>query len=285
MASSETNSIMKPFAWCALVGLALLLFFSSRLSVSRPTTAADRVIRDAALSVEEASLSRLDAGEAPAVVRKQLLAIKQRENEEWTERNIRRNPVLYLEHCKTMLQSLREDLLDAQFGARVEQTRFQRLIKEDKLAMDTGRAFIAEAESLFGGVISFPVQIGGVSYSGETFTNAVLDADASVTRAEKAISIHETSAKKAEELALFLTGTIAGLDEELEAIPLEIEALKAQEAQKAAKETRSRIANLLDGVHELSRSTAISPTPSHARQTSLHDIFTRNHKTEKESSK
>lgn len=265
--------------WIVLACFAILILFSGRLSSGRPETAAGRAVRDAALSVEELSLPRIESGDTPAVVRQQLIALKKRENEEWTDRNIRRNPVLYLEHCKELLSSLREDLLDAQFGARVERTRLLRVAEEEKESVRSRRAFLAEAEKAFSAGLPFPVEIDGFHYGAEAFTNAVREADAAAARAEKAAAVHAEQAERARELADYLDGTLAALANELDAIPLEIDALKAQEARDAAEAARSRIGQVLDGVRVLSASPAVAPHVSgKTNEPTLSDIFSRNNK-------
>lgn len=279
MNAKNGSSGLPALVWIVLACFAILILFSGRLSSGRPETAAGRAVRDAALSVEELSLPRIEAGDTPAVVRQQLIALKKRENEEWTDRNIRRNPVLYLEHCKELLSSLREDLLDAQFGARVERTRLLRLAEEEKTSAHSRRAFLAEAEKVFSVGSPFPVEIDGFRYDAEAFTNAVRAADAAAARAEKAASVHAEQAERARELADYLDGTLAALADELDAIPLEIDALKAQEARDAAEAARSRIGNVLDGVRVLARpATAVPPATVQKDEPSLSDIFSRNHK-------
>lgn len=273
------SSGLPALVWIVLVCFVLLILFSGRLSSSHPKTAAGRVVRDTALSVEELSLPRIEAGDTPAVVQQQLLALKKRENEEWTNRNIRRNPILYLEHCKELLSSLREDLLDAQFGARVERTRLLRVAEEEKESVRSRRAFLAEAEKVFAAGLSYPVEIDGFRYGAEAFTNAVREADAAAARAERAAAVHAEQAERASELADYLDGTLAALADELEAIPLEIEALKAQEARDAAEAARSRIGQVLDGVRVLSTPKAVAPHVSGKKsEPSLSEIFSRNKK-------
>ena len=279
MNSRNGSSGLPALVWIALACFVILIIFSGRLSSGRPETAAGRAVRDAALSVEELSLPRIEAGDTPAVVRRQLLALKKRENEEWTERNIRRNPVLYLEHCKELLASLREDLLDAQFGARVERTRLLRVAEEEKDSVRSRRSFLAAAEKVFSAGSPFPVEIDGFRYDAEAFTNAVRAADAAAARAEKAAAVHAEQAERARELADYLDETLAALAGELDAIPLEIDALKAQEARDAAEAARSRIGNVLDGVHVLARPPdAVPPTTARKDEPSLSDIFSRNNK-------
>lgn len=273
------SSGIPALVWIVVACLALLILYSGRLASSHPETAAGRAIRDAALTIEEASLPRIEAGDTPAVVRQQLAALKKRENEEWTDRNIRRNPVLYLEHCKELLSSLREDLLDAQFGARVERTRLLRVTEEEKETVRSRRAFLAKAEKVFSADLPFPVEIDGFRYDAEAFTNAVRAADAAVARTEKAAVVHSEQAERARELADYLDETLAALADELDAIPLEIDALKAQEARDAAEAARSRIKNVLDGVHVLAHPTnAVPPTINRKDEPSLSDIFSRNNK-------
>ena len=279
MNSRSGSSGLPALVWIVLACFAILILFSGRLSSGRPETAAGRVVRDAALSVEELSLPRIEAGDTPAVVRRQLVALKKRENEEWTERNIRRNPVLYLEHCKELLSALREDLLDAQFGARVERTRLLRVAEEEKESVRSRRAFLAEAEKAFSAGVPFPVEIDGFRYGAEAFTNAVREADAAAARAEKAAAVHAEQAERARELADYLDGTLAALADELDAIPLEIEALKAQEARDAAEAARSRIGQVLDGVRVLSAPRTGAPHASARKsEPSLSEIFFRNNK-------
>lgn len=273
------SSGIPALVWIVVACLALLILFSGRLASSHPETAAGRAVRDAALTVEEMSLPRIEAGDTPAVVRQQLAALKKRENEEWTDGNIRRNPVLYLEHCKELLSSLREDLLDTQFGSRVERTRLLRLAEEEKTSAHSHRAFLSEAERVFSAGLPFPVEIDGFRYDAGAFTNAVRAADAAAARAEKAAAVHAEQAERARELADYLDETLAALVHELDAIPLEIDALKAQEARDAAEAARSRIGNVLDGVHVLARPPDTAP-PMIARkdEPSLSDIFSRNNK-------
>ena len=283
MNTKNGSSGLPALVWIVLACFAILILFSGRFSSGRPETAAGRAVRDAALSVEELSLPRIEAGDTPAVVRQQLIALKKRENEEWTDRNIRRNPALYLEHCKELLSSLREDLLDAQFGAHVEQTRLLRVAEEEKESVRSRRAFLAEAEKVFSAGSPFPVEIDGFRYGAEAFTNAIREADAAAARAEKASAVHAEQAERARELADCLDGTLAALADELDAIPLEIDALKAQEARDAAEAVRSRIGNVLDGVHVLARpSAAVQSTIDRKDEPSLSDIFSRNrnHSTE-----
>ena len=283
MNTKNGSSGLPALVWIVLACFAILILFSGRFSSGRPETAAGRAVRDAALSVEELSLPRIEAGDTPAVVRQQLIALKKRENEEWTDRNIRRNPALYLEHCKELLSSLREDLLDAQFGAHVERTRLLRVAEEEKESVRSRRAFLAEAEKVFSAGSPFPVEIDGFRYGAEAFTNAVREADAAAARAEKASAVHAEQAERARELADYLDGTLAALADELDAIPLEIDALKAQEARDAAEAVRSRIGNVLDGVHVLARpSAAVQSTIDRKDEPSLSDIFSRNrnHSTE-----
>ncbi len=271
-----------PFAWIALACLALLVF-SGRMASCRPRTAAGRAIRDTALAVEEFSLPDYEAGDTPAVVRRQLASIRKRENEEWTERNIRRNPVLYLEHCKELLSSLREELLDAQFGARVERTRLLRVAEEEKESVRSRRAFLAEAEKVFSAGSPFPVEIDGFRYGAEAFTNAVREADSAAARAEKAAAVHAQQAERAQELDDYLGKTLDALADELDAIPLEIDALKAQEARDAAETARSHIGQILDGVRVLSRPPAGTPHGTGRKnEPPLSDIFSRNRKPSKE---
>lgn len=278
------SSGISALVWIVVACLAFLILFSGRLASRHPETAAGRSVRDAALTVEELSLPRIEAGDTPAVVRQQLAALKKRENEAWTDGNIRRNPVLYLEHCKELLSSLREDLLDTQFGARVERTRLLRLAEEEKTSAHSRRVFLSEAEEVFSAGFPFPVEIAGSSYGAEAFTNAVREADALAVRSEKAAAMYAEQASRAQTLADYLDETLAALADELSAIPLEIEALKAQEARDAAEAARSRIGEVLDGVRVLSRPTSAAPNGSGKRnETSLSDIFSRNHQTNKES--
>lgn len=279
MNSKDGSSGLPALVWISLACFAILILFSGRLSSGRPETAAGRAVRDMALSAEELSLPRIEEGDTPAVVRRQLVAIKKRENEEWTDRNIRQNPVLYLEHCKELLSSLREDLLDAQFGARVERTRLLRMAEEENESVRSRRAFLAEAGKVFSAGSPFPVEIDGFRYDAEAFTNAVRAADAAAARDEKAAAVHAEQAKGANELADYLDGTLAALADELDAIPLEIDSLKAQEARDSAEAARSRIGQVLDGVRVLSRPAPGTPyTRDKKNEPSMSDIFSRNNK-------
>ncbi len=264
-----------------LVGLAVAVALVVLLAPggkSRTNSASDsgRATRDGTRTAGNAESSDLESDDAPDVVKEKLLELKRRENEEWTAGNIRRYPIAYLEHCRTMMSSLREDLLDAQFGARLEKSRLERLIKEESTALDASRAFLSGAEAELSRGARFPVTVGDYRYDGPDFTNAVRGADATIRKSEKAMAVHSNNLLRADALDAFLGETLADLEVQIESLPLELETLRADEAKKAADGARDGIANLLDGVREISKKSAPKPSESAKKAESLDDIFKRN---------
>ena len=230
-----------------VLALVVVVWGLKALRGGNPETAVGRMAQDVALTLEEASLAGIRGDAEPAVVRKQLLKRLERENNEWTERNIRNNPGLYLDHCEEMLGQLKEECADALFAARLESARQSQAAGEARASAESSRRFLtAAAEAESAGV--FPVKIGAYEYTGAMFTNAVKKADREAERAENAEKVHASAAARARELTAFLEGTLEDVERELDSIALKRTSLRAETARQEAEEVKRRIGQLMSGV-------------------------------------
>lgn len=258
-----------------LLGLVVVVWALRALREGNPQTAVGRMAQDVALTLEEASLAGIRGDAEPAVVRKQLLKRLEKENTEWTPRNIRKNPGLYLDHCEEMLEELKEECADALLATRIEAARQER---EGVLALENAEAnrrFLAAAETVEKAG-TFPAKVGAYEYTGEMFTNAVKDADAMAEKNERAADTHAEAAKRARELEAFLKGTLADVEKELDDIALKRAALRADTAKKEAEEVKRRIGELMAGVSAATGTKTGTVKPEEPKDDGLGKIFERN---------
>lgn len=259
-----------------LLVLVLLVWTLKALRGGNPQTAVGRVAQDMALTLEEASLEGIRGDADPAVVRKQMLKRLEKENNEWTERNIRKNPSLYLDHCEEMLGELKEECKDALFAARLEALRQADAAEEAREAAASSRRFLTAAEEA-AKTGAFPVKIGAYEYTGEAFTNAVRKADAAAEREEAEAVAHGVAAERARELETLLKATLEDVEKELNGIALKRTSLGTDTLKKEAKEVKQRIGELMRGVRLAGVEEGNPPAKlPESKEEGLREIFERN---------
>lgn len=258
-----------------LLALVLVAWALKALRGANPETAVGRMAQDVALTLEEASLAGIRGDAEPAVVRKQLLKRLERENNEWTPKNIQENPGLYLDHCEEMLGQLKQECAEALFAARLEASRQQQAAQDDRTEAERSRRFLTAAEEA-AAAGEFPVKIGAYEYTGQMFTNAVKKADREAVRAETAEKSHAAAAERARELTVFLEGTLENVERELDSIALRRASLRAETARKEAEEVKRRINDLMRGVRAAGDEESPPAKLDPPRDEGLEGIFERN---------
>lgn len=265
----DKSILLVLFSFIIFLTFLLLVLPSKSSKVSKNTGEESGTI---VLNFDSLDLSK----DSSILIKGQLIDLKKREEKMWSTQNIRKNPIPYLEHCKELLSSLRDQLLDLQFETRTTKLQILRYLEQEKEQIKKNREFIKEAENIIKKNHAGSLHFDGEIYSGEYLTNSIIEVDRKITISERKKSDYLEKIKNIDILNKYLKTNISNIENEIEQIPEEIEKIRATNVSKSAQEISSRINNLLDGVNVLYADNKIGE--EQINKTNIEEIFKRNNK-------
>ncbi|MBO4288146.1 MAG: hypothetical protein J5985_08295 [Kiritimatiellae bacterium] len=225
-----------------VVGLFLWKLLFPGSSVGK---AVDTAKNNADLALRESVLPEND--QLPSVIRKAELERREKENREWTTRNIQARPDLYLDYCWKMLNEYHSQYRNAIMDTKVQLNQYKQELEGISNRIPSLLRFLQEAgAALSKDTLVYPVKVGRYTYANpQNLEKVFRKTDGEITELQKKKCAMEQQIVTLELNLKKLEKGAEVVKRELDSLPDKVEMLKAKTLQDSAVQANGRINELL----------------------------------------